>query len=117
MTKPILAFVACLLFPMAIHAQSAPFDMTPQQLANPDNEPAYVFPVPTRRQMSWQETEFYAFFHYGMNTYTNREWGLGSEDERTFAPRLPLPTRWSWRATKTADRPIFHATLPRRHVS
>lgn len=35
MTKPILAFVACLLFPMAIHAQSAPFDMTPQQLANP----------------------------------------------------------------------------------
>lgn len=55
MTKPILAFVACLLFPMAIHAQSAPFDMTPQQLANPDNEPAYVFPVPTRRQMNWQK--------------------------------------------------------------
>ena len=95
MTKPILAFVACLLFPMAIHAQSAPFDMTPQQLANPDNEPAYVFPVPTRRQMSWQETEFYAFFHYGMNTYTNREWGLGSEDERTFAPTLPPnPKQW-----------------------
>ena len=29
--------------------------------------------------MKWQETEFYAFFHYGMNTYTGLEWGNGDE--------------------------------------
>ena len=102
MNHPIHFFVACLLMPIATHAQQLPFDMQPQTLPNPDNEPACVFPVPSRRQMSWQQTEFYAFFHYGMNTYTNREWGLGSEDERLFAPTMPPnPKQWL-RAVKAA---------------
>ena len=29
--------------------------------------------VPSDRQLAYQETEFYAFFHFGMNTYTDRE--------------------------------------------
>ena len=33
--------------------------------------------VPSKRQIDYQSTEFYAFFHFGMNTYTNREWGDG----------------------------------------
>ena len=28
--------------------------------------------VPSSRQLAYQATEFYAFFHFGMNTYTNR---------------------------------------------
>ena len=35
--------------------------------------------VPSSRQLAYQATEFYAFFHFGMNTYTNREWGDGTE--------------------------------------
>ena len=35
--------------------------------------------VPSCRQIAYQATEFYAFFHFGMNTYTNREWGDGTE--------------------------------------
>ena len=63
--------------------------------ANADNEPAPVFPVPTDRQLKWQETEFYAFFHYGMNTYTDKEWGYGNEAESTFAPTAaPNPKQW-----------------------
>ena len=66
-----------------------------ETLDNPDNVPRPVFPVPTSRQLKWQETEFYAFFHYGMNTYTNLEWGNGDEDERTFAPTAaPNPRQW-----------------------
>ena len=31
--------------------------------------------VPTRNQLAWQQMELTAFLHYGINTYTNREWG------------------------------------------
>lgn len=64
-------------------------------IENPDNIPAPLHPVPSDRQLAWQETEFYAFFHYGMNTYTGQEWGDGSESENTFAPTaMPNPTQW-----------------------
>lgn len=66
-----------------------------QTLSNPDNEPAAVHPVPHARQLKWQETEFYAFFHYGMNTYTGLEWGNGNEAESLFAPtQAPNPRQW-----------------------
>ena len=32
---------------------------------------------PSARQMSWYNTEFYAFVHFSPNTYTGLEWGLG----------------------------------------
>lgn len=76
------------------HAQSV-LPLVEQILPNPDNEPVPVHPVPHPRQLKWQETEFYAFFHYGMNTYTNREWGYGNEDRATFAPTAaPNPRQW-----------------------
>ena len=66
-----------------------------ETLPNPDNEPAPVHPVPNHRQLLWQETEFYAFFHFGMNTFTNAEWGDGSEAESRFAPtKVPNPRQW-----------------------
>ncbi len=90
----LLTGVSILLVPLSGFAQGK-FEMRQQTLPNPDNEPVAVFPVPSERQMKWQETEFYAFFHYGMNTYTNREWGLGSEDEKVFAPlAAPNPAQW-----------------------
>ena len=90
----LLTGVSLLLVPLSGYSQGT-FKMKQQALPNPDNEPVAVFPVPSERQMKWQETEFYAFFHYGMNTYTNREWGLGSEEEKIFAPlRVPNPAQW-----------------------
>lgn len=63
--------------------------------ANPDNEPAPVHPVPSNRQLLWNETEFYAFFHFGMNTFTGQEWGYGNESESRFAPTsAPNPEQW-----------------------
>ena len=80
--------------PLLLQAQSE-FSLQQQTLANPDNEPAPVHPVPHERQMQWQETEFYAFFHYGMNTYTGKEWGYGDENRATFAPTAaPNPRQW-----------------------
>ena len=39
---------------------------------------------PSSRQRSWFDMEFYAFVHFGPNTYTDREWGDGTEDEAMF---------------------------------
>ena len=64
-------------------------------LPNENNEPLPVFPVPTEGQMRWHETEFYAFMHFGINTFTDREWGDGSERESQFAPTaVPDVAQW-----------------------
>ncbi|MHC1694898.1 MAG: alpha-L-fucosidase [Eubacteriales bacterium] len=41
---------------------------------------------PSKRQMDWYDTEFYAFVHFSPNTYTGLEWGLGNEDPAIFNP-------------------------------
>jgi alpha-L-fucosidase len=42
--------------------------------------------VPSKRQLEWQEMEFYAFIHFTVNTYTDMEWGLGTESPEIFNP-------------------------------
>jgi alpha-L-fucosidase len=41
---------------------------------------------PSERQLRWQALEFQAFVHFGMNTFTDREWGQGTEDPKLFDP-------------------------------
>lgn len=50
--------------------------------------------TPQKRQLAYQETEFYAFFHFGMNTYTNREWGEGTEEPKLFNPEELDAEQW-----------------------
>ena len=42
--------------------------------------------VPSPRQLAWHELEFYSFCHFTVDTFTDREWGLGSEPESVFNP-------------------------------
>ena len=37
--------------------------------------------IPSKRQLDWFEVGFYAFIHFGVNTYTDQEWGHGDEPE------------------------------------
>lgn len=41
---------------------------------------------PSKRQLDWFDLESYAFVHFGVNTYTDREWGEGDESESIFNP-------------------------------
>lgn len=88
-------FSALCLMASATLTANAQLQLVNEVKANAENEPAPVHPVPSPRQLKWQYTEFYAFFHYGMNTYTGNEWGMGNENESQFAPTaVPDPEQW-----------------------
>ncbi|MFI1744235.1 alpha-L-fucosidase [Thalassobellus sediminis] len=58
-------------------------------------------PTPTQKQLNWHDMEFYAFVHFSLNTFTNKEWGYGDESPELFNPTA-LDTRQWTRVVKEA---------------
>jgi len=54
-----------------------------------------VEPIPSNRQKIWQEMEYYAFIHFNMNTFTNKEWGYGDESPSSFNPTSLDTDQWA----------------------
>jgi alpha-L-fucosidase len=63
------------------------------------NEASPRSPHPSRAQLWWQNAELGLFTHFGMNTFTDREWGDGKEDPRLFNPSHFDARQWA-RAAK-----------------
>ncbi|MFH8405010.1 alpha-L-fucosidase [Streptomyces sp. NPDC018019] len=77
-----------------------------QMTVEPCDTPARIIDkaahtVPTAAQHAWQQREVTAFTHFGMNTFTGREWGSGTEDPKWFAPPRADMDQWM-RAYKAA---------------
>ncbi|MFH9420929.1 alpha-L-fucosidase [Streptomyces sp. NPDC017529] len=77
-----------------------------QMAVQPCDTPARIIEkaahiVPTAAQLAWQQREVTAFTHFGMNTFTGREWGSGTEDPKWFAPPRIDVDQWM-RAYKAA---------------
>ena len=51
--------------------------------------------APNARHMEWYARERTAFLHFGVNTFTDREWGDGTESEALFAPTKLDCRQWA----------------------
>jgi alpha-L-fucosidase len=54
-----------------------------------------VGPVPSPRQQQWENLDFYLFTHFGPNTFTDLEWGKGTEHEEVFNPTQLDCRQWA----------------------
>jgi alpha-L-fucosidase len=50
---------------------------------------------PSKRQLRWQELEVTGFIHFGINTFTNKEWGDGKESPTLFNPGELNAKQWA----------------------
>ena len=52
-------------------------------------------PLPSLAQYGWQQDELALFLHFGVNSFTDREWGDGTEDPSIFAPARLDARQWA----------------------
>jgi len=50
--------------------------------------------TPSERQLRWQKLELTGFIHFGVNTFTNKEWGDGTESPQIFNPTALDAKQW-----------------------
>jgi alpha-L-fucosidase len=70
-------------------------------------QPLAALPLPSAAQLAWQRDELAMFLHFGVNTFTDREWGDGKEDPAIFDPARLDARQWA----RTAKAAGFRAMI------
>jgi alpha-L-fucosidase len=63
-------------------------------------------PHPSPSQLAWQRDELALFLHFGVNTFTDREWGDGHEDPSIFSPSALDARQWARAARNAGARAL-----------
>jgi alpha-L-fucosidase len=88
---------AAILFVGSVHAQIPP---------------AVHLRTPSDRQLQWHRLEYYAFIHFGPNTFTNEEWGRSQSTPDVFSPTGLDTDQW---AKSFADAGMAGMILTAKH--
>ena len=64
-------------------------------------------PRPSPSQLAWQRDELALFLHFGVNTFTDREWGDGQEDPSIFSPSALDARQWTRAARNAGARALI----------
>jgi alpha-L-fucosidase len=64
-------------------------------------------PRPSPAQLDWQRDELAMFLHFGVNTFTDREWGDGREDPAIFNPTQLDARQWARTARDAGFRTLI----------
>ena len=104
-SRCLLPFV---LLAAGCYEKTGPVLGPPSSLPVPDG----VSPLPSSAQVAWQTQELGAFLHFGMNTFTDKEQGDGTDNPALFAPTAFDARQW---ITALRDGGFREALLTAKH--
>jgi len=87
---PLLLPSAMTLAGAACYEKAGPVLGSPARLPVPES----AAPAPSAAQVAWQAQEMTAFIHFGMNTFTHKEQGDGTDSPTSFNPTAFDARQW-----------------------
>ena len=70
-------------------------DLNESSYANTSPPIENFYPIPSKSQLDWENSKITMFIHFGINTFTDKEWGDGTDDPKLFNPTNLDVNQWT----------------------